>query len=283
MMVRAKSDVNYHVRAASRALCILTAFCEGSAEYTLAELSARLDLNKSTLIRLLSVLQEQEFVEQNIGTGGYRLGIKAFEIGSAYYLHQLAVDQVARPYMAALVERWDCSANLAVLDRGQIVYVGIQEPRGLLRVRWSLGARLGVHYTALGKALVCELPADQIRAIIAEHDLVAVTPRTITDYGRFADELARVRERGYAVDDEETLPGVRCVAAPIRDRTGRATAALSASGSTLQVTPELIPTLAADVMRSTAEISRRLGYRGSGSDPTDRVVAAAGSDARARA
>src|SRR5260370_36352086 len=128
----ADTDANYHVRAVSRALSILTVFCEGQAEMGLAELSTRLDLNKSTLIRLLAVLQEQEFIEQNRETGGYHLGIKAFEIGSAYYLHHLRADQVARPYMTALVSRWKCSANLAVLDRGQVVYICLFEPSDLL-------------------------------------------------------------------------------------------------------------------------------------------------------
>ena len=255
------SEANYHVRAVSRALSILTIFCEGQAELGLAELSERLDLNKSTLIRLLAVLQEQEFIEQNAETGGYHLGIKAFEIGSIYYLYHLRADQVARPYMTALVNRWNCSANLAVLDRGQIVYIGIVEPRGLLRVRSSLGARLGVHYTALGKALVSELSEDDVRHICAEHGMSAITPRTITDVALFIADLRGVRERGYSIDDEETLPGVRCVAAPIRDHTGSIVAALSASGSTLEVTPEVLPNIADDVMQAVAEISRRLGYR----------------------
>lgn len=257
----AATEANYHVRAVSRALSILTVFSEGQAELGLAELSERLDLNKSTLIRLLSVLQEQEFVEQNAETGGYHLGIKAFEIGSIYYLHHLRADQVARPYMTALVNRWNCSANLAVLDRGQIVYIGIVEPRGLLRVRSSLGARLGVHYTALGKALLSELADDAVRQICAEHSMSAITPRTITDVAIFIDDLRGVRERGYSIDDEETLPGVRCVAAPIRDHTGSIIAALSASGSTLEVTPQVLPTIADDVMHAVAEISRRLGFR----------------------
>lgn len=257
----ANADANYHVRAVSRALSVLTVFCEGQAEIGLAELSERLDLNKSTLIRLLAALQEQEFIEQNAETGAYHLGIKAFEIGSAYYLHHLHTDQVARPYMTALVNRWNCSANLAVLDRGQIVYIGLVEPQDLLRVRSSLGARLGVHHTALGKALVGELPQNEIRQICAEQGMRAVTPRTIVDVDSFIAELRGVRERGYAIDDEETLPGVRCVAAPIRDRTGAIVAALSASGSTLAVTPEVLPRLAGDVMEAVAEISRRLGFR----------------------
>lgn len=260
-MVKQSTDANYHVRAVSRALAILGAFCDGQADFTLDELSKRLDLNKSTLIRLLAVLQEEQFVEQDVETERYHLGLKAFEVGSAYYIHQLRVDQIARPYMTVLTNRWRCSANLAILDKAQIVYIGLVEPRGLLRVRSSLGARLDVHYTALGKVLVSELPARDLAALLEQQGMEAMTPHTITTVPEFIEHVRDVRERGYAFDDEEVLPGVRCVAAPIRDHSGHIVAALSVSGSSLQITPAAMDLVAADVMQATAEISRRMGYR----------------------
>lgn len=254
-----ESGENYQVRAVKRALEILSAFSPKEPEFYLSELSKKLNQNKSTTLRLLACLQSMKFLEQDKATGKYRLGIKTFEVGSVYYVTQLKVDQVAKPYMERLVDRWKLTANLAVMDQNEIVYVGIVEPHRHLRVNFSIGSRFGIHYTGLGKAMASQFSEERVDRIIRERGLVTLTPRTITSPDEFKQHLAEVRARGYAVDNEEAIPGVRCVAAPIKDYTGEAVAALSVSGSILDLTEELLPAIAADVKLAAEEISVKLG------------------------
>jgi DNA-binding IclR family transcriptional regulator len=237
---------------------VLATFSASEPTMTLARIAQKTGLHKATLVRMLRSLESLSFITQTPG-GAYELGIKVFELGSVYYVTHLRVERVARPAMERLSERWHLTANLAVLDQGQIVYIGIVEPRRALRVQFSLGSRFAVHCTGLGKALAADLPDPDLERMLAEQGLPRFTDRTIVDADAFKRHLRGVRERGYAVDDGEAIPNVRCVAAPIRDFSGRAIAAISLSGSALDVTDDVVPAIAATLQEACAEVSRSLG------------------------
>ncbi len=249
---------NYQIRAVERALEVLSAFTATEPEMSLGQLAEKTGLHKATLVRMLRCLQSQGFVRQLPG-GAYQLGIKVFQLGSVYYVTHLSVERVARPLMEQLVDRWRLTANLAVLDEGQIVYIGIVEPQRALRLQFSVGSRFSVHCTALGKALVADFTDEQIDEIIRRHGLPRQTEKTMVDPAQFKAHLRLVRERGFAIDEQEAIPNVRCVAAPIRDFRGRTVAAMSLSGSILDLTREVVPEIAADVQEACATISRTLG------------------------
>jgi len=253
----AVEHMNYQVRAVSRALRILTAFTPENHTLTLSNLSTELDLHKSTLIRLLSCLEAEGFIEKTDG-GDYRLSIKAYEIGSAYYLSRLSVAQVARSYTTKLVERWQLSANQAVLDHDEIVYIDIVEPNQPLRVKFSIGSRAEVHCTALGKVLVSEMDPSSVLAILAAKGMKRYTPKTITDPDRYLESLAAVRALGYALDQEEIIHGVRCVAAPIRGANGQIISALSLSGPTSFFVEKMTPPVVESLIEATSQISGKL-------------------------
>jgi IclR family acetate operon transcriptional repressor len=200
------------------------------------------------------------FIEQNPVSGEYRLGIKTFEIGRLYSrTRMMNIDALARPPMQRLSSTLGLSANLAIRDGDEIVYVETVEPSGSpMRLAYSAGDRFGLHHTALGKALIAFLPDEQRESLLADMDLKPLTPQTITTIEDFATELERVREQGYAVDNEESLPGLRCVSAPIWNGE-RVVAALSASGSTLRVTKERVDEIAEAVKETGREVSAQLG------------------------
>jgi DNA-binding IclR family transcriptional regulator len=200
------------------------------------------------------------FIDQNPHTGNYRLGIKTFELGSLYHrTRMLNIGSLARPLMEELTAELNLSTNLAVRDGQEIVYVETVEPAGSpMRVSYSTGDRFGVHHTALGKALIAHLSEEQLEALLAQSDLVPLTPKTIVSEDELMKELVGVRERGYAVDDEESLPGLRCVSAPVWN-TERVVAALSGSGSTLVVTKERVGEIAEKVMATAKDLSVQLG------------------------
>lgn len=225
---------------------------------TLARIAQKTGLHKATLVRMLRSLGSLSFITQT-PSGAYELGIKVFELGSVYYVTHLRIERVARPAMERLSERWNLTANLAVLDRGQIVYIGIVEPRRALRVQFSLGSRFAVHCTGLGKALAADLQDADLERMLTEQGLPRFTDRTIVDADAFKQHLRGVRERGYAVDDGEAIPNVRCVAVPIRDFSDRTIASISLSGSALDVTDDAVPLIAASLLEGCAEVSRSLG------------------------
>ncbi|MFC2037423.1 IclR family transcriptional regulator [Chloroflexota bacterium] len=262
-----RGESAYHTRAVSRALQILSSFTVRDFELSVADLHEKLGIHKSTLVRLLRCLVEEGFMEQNPETGKYRLGIKTFEIGSLYHrTHMMNIGTLAWPFMQRLAAKFNLSANLAIRDGAEIVYVEAAEPVGSpMRVAYSAGDRFGVHHTALGKAMIAFLPPDELAGLLAEIDLIPLTPRTIATVEELADELQGVRECGYAVDDEESLPGLRCVGVPVWD-SERVVAALSASGSTLTVTKERVD----EIAEATLEVARAISAQLGGGDPNPR-------------
>lgn len=255
-----RGESTYHTQAVSRALQILSSFTPRDFELTVADLHARLGIHKSTLVRLLQCMAVEGFVQQSPTSDAYRLGIKTFEVGNVYHRTRMKnIGAVANPYMQRLVSRFDLSSNLAVRDGTEIVYVETVERLGSpMRVAYSAGDRFGVHHTALGKAMIAFLPSDQFEDLLEKIELTSLTPRTINTIEGLVEELATIKERGYAVDDEESLPGLRCVGAPIWDYE-KVVAALSASGSTLVVTKERIGEIANAVLEATRAISAQLG------------------------
>jgi len=254
-----RGESTYHTRAVTRALHILTSFTVNDLELSVADLHDKLGIHKSTLVRLLKCMAEEGFIEQNPETDKYRLGIKTFEIGSLYYRSRMKhIEAIARPFMQQLVDQFSISANLAIREGREIVYIEAVEPRGSpLRVAYSTGDRFGVHHTALGKAIIAYLPSDELKDLL-KNGLSALTPRTITTVEGLVEELEKVRRRGFAVDNEESLPGLRCVGAAIWDSDG-VVASLSASGSTLTVTEERVEEIAVGVLEAADSISAQLG------------------------
>ena len=250
------------VRALGRGLSILECLA-GEGDLSLSQLSARLQLPGSTTYRLLETLRRHGFVTQSPETGLYRLGIRAFEVGGAF-LTRLRLHEVALPAMRALVDEVNETVNLAIPDGRDAVYVGQVEGHQLVRMFTQIGARTPLYCTGVGKALLAWRPEAEVQALFDGVPLRGYTPHTITQVPALLEELGRVRACGYAVDREERELGVRCVAAPIRDRTGAVAAALSVSAPSSRLSDERIVQLAPRVMAAAARISRWLGCPGGG-------------------
>ena len=249
---------NYQVRALQRALDILDAFSLGTPELTVTRLAERVGLPKSTVIRLASILVDRRYLERAPDAESLRIGVRAFEIGSIY-IQATSLEAEARPIMARLAGETGQTANLGILDRGDLVHIAIEPPDRPLRYWATIGKREDAHYTGLGKVLLAALADDQLDQHLAERELARATDRTITDPGALRAELARVRRQGYAIDDEESNLGIRCVAAPVIDRSGAAAAAISISGSKAEFADSVMPRYIAAVVRAAGDVSRRLG------------------------
>jgi DNA-binding IclR family transcriptional regulator len=188
------------VRALDRGLALLEVLAEGR-ELQLSEVARRVGLPYSTTHRLLETLARRAFVAQSRDTGLYRIGIRAFEVGSG--LTQDRLYEVAHPEMKALMEEFNETVNLAVLDGREAVFVRQVEGRHLVRMLAKPGARAALHCTAAGKALLSGLSDDEIAGLLGTEPLAAYTGNTRTSVADVVAEVRRVRARGYALDREE--------------------------------------------------------------------------------
>ncbi|MBI2939717.1 MAG: IclR family transcriptional regulator [Chloroflexi bacterium] len=251
----------YAVQALDRAIDILEAFRTGDEDLGVAEVAARVDLHRATIHRLLSSLTSRGLVAQDLRTGKYRLGLKLFELGSRVGA-ALDVKRIATPYLANLVSRGGETAHLVILDGRHIVFVDKAETPNPFRMVSVVGGRLPAHCSGAGKALLARLPDDELRALLASRPLEQQTPHSIADPELMFAHLRTVRQQGYAIDDQETQAGLRCVGTVVVDHRGQAVAGLSVSGPIARVTDERIPFFV-DLLLTTAEqLSRALGYRG---------------------
>jgi IclR family acetate operon transcriptional repressor len=255
----AARNPQYQVRALERALDILAVFSLEQPERTLSELAAAAELAPSTALRLLSILERYSYVERSDDTDRYRIGVGLFERGSIY-IQTTTLEAQAREPLADLAAASNQTASLAVLDGNMIVHISVVQPERAIRYYAPVGQREMAHCTGLGKALLAGLPDDRLDDLYADEDLPRRTPNTIPTRDALRTQLEKVRSAGYAVDDEEGVEGLRCVAAPVLDDRNRVVAAVSASGAAGEFSDITIPRIA-DAVRATARmISRRLGY-----------------------
>ncbi|MCC6674538.1 MAG: IclR family transcriptional regulator [Thermomicrobiales bacterium] len=264
----------YQVRALERALDVLDAFTIGEPELSFTELTARTGLSKGTAVRLLAVLERRGFLERSNETERYRIGVRAFEVGSIY-IQTLALEREAHRYLDALVEECHQTANLGMLDHGEIVHLLVVPSRRPIHYSVQSGQRDDAHCTGLGKALLAGLSASELDALIADRGLPRHTERTITTTDELRAELATVRARGYAIDEEESVPGLTCIAAPIYDDRGSAAGAVSVSGQSSEFAEPNRTAYANAVLRTANEISRRLGAAVHDEPPADAIRAEA--------
>lgn len=234
------------------------AFSENEYEMGISALAARLGLAKSTVHRLATTLVEYDILEQNRETGKYRLGLALFELGTLVR-RKMDVMSEAQAQIHALADLSGETVQLAILDHLSVLYIRIRESRQAVRMSTGLGSRAPAHCTSVGKALLAHQAPEVIQQVI-DNGLPRHTPNTITEGPRLLEELASIRQKGYAIDDEEIESGLRCVAAPIRDHSGRVVAAISVAAPVQRMTKKNLQTTVPSVVAAADAISRRLGY-----------------------
>jgi DNA-binding IclR family transcriptional regulator len=234
------------------------AFSETEYEMGISALASRLGLAKSTVHRLATTLVEYDILEQNRETGKYRLGLALFELGTLVR-RKMDTASESRAQMYSLAEMTGETVQLAVFDHLSVLYIRILESRQAVRMSTIAGSRAPAHCTSVGKVLLSHQPAEVVRQV-TEQGLKRFTTNTITEPGVLAEELAAIRAKGYAIDDEEIEVGLRCVAAPIRNHTGRVIAAISVAAPVQRMTKKNVQTTAPTVVAAADAISRRLGF-----------------------
>ncbi|MGC8229553.1 IclR family transcriptional regulator [Pseudobacillus badius] len=252
---------NNVVKSVARALDIIELVGQSKQGLGVTEISKQMDINKSSVFRILATLSQYGYIEQHETTGKYKLGYMFLDISSKL-LDSLDVRAEAQPILQELEEETNEVVHLVVYDQGEVVYIEKLDGNEALRMHSKVGKRAPVHCTSVGKAILSHLPAADVLTIIERKGLPAHTPYTIVEKEVFVQELSRVKANGYALDLEENEAGIRCIAAPVFDHTGKVAAAVSISGPTLRMTDERLRSLSGRMIQAGKAISKRLGYSG---------------------
>jgi DNA-binding IclR family transcriptional regulator len=240
----------------STGLDILEVLAAASDGLGVTELADRLGSDKGNVHRLLKVLQERGYVEQSEDTRRYFASVQLVALAGRL-LRSPDLLEVARPVLHDVRERTGESVHLAKRNRTGGVYIAQERAAGRVGVETEIGSQPILHATATGKALLAA-SRDRLASLVPG-PLPAFTPRTITDTHRLRLDLEQVVERGYAVDDEELILGVRCVAAPIFDMYGSTVGCVGLSGPAMRVTVEQLPHLGAVIREAAGRITAGIG------------------------
>src|SRR5579864_1808159 len=200
--------------AVERALSVLEAVAERSGGLSNADISRRLKIPKSSASYILRALVKNGYLRRDRENARYHLGLKVVGL-SHRALAGLDIREISEPILRQLVDTSQLTAHLAVLDNEEAVYIAKVDSPGFVKMNTWVGRRMQLNSTSVGKALIAYLAADEVSAILQRSGLNKRTPQTITVASRLMRDLEKVRELGYAIDDEENSPGVRCVAAPV--------------------------------------------------------------------
>jgi IclR family acetate operon transcriptional repressor len=244
-----------------KALAVLRALSSPDQPRRLADIATRTGINKTTAHRILQILAAEGYAVTN-GDGAYALGPALLALaGSA--LADRDVGTVARPILENLQRQTGHSVHFAVRSGTVAVYLAKIESQEPYQMGSRVGMQIALHCTAIGKAILSELPEEEVRAVIsATSPLIRHTASTIVEPDRLVEALAAVHEAGFAVDEEENERNVRCVGAAVRDRHGTAIGGVSVSGLTFTLKDDDVALLGPLVMAAAGRISAALGMPG---------------------
>ncbi|MQY21129.1 IclR family transcriptional regulator [Nocardia macrotermitis] len=240
-----------------RALTILTEL--GDDPKTLDQLAARLEVHKSTVLRLLQTMEADRFVTHD-ATHRYTLGSRLFELAN-HALERRDVRTLGRPHLEALNADTGQTVHLATYESGEAIYIDKLDATQSMRMYSRVGRPAPLHCTAVGKVLVAAHPCTQWRAIAERIDYHPFTERTIRTPEQYLTELDHVAAQGFAEDHEEHESFVNCVAVPVRDGTGAVVAALSVSVPDVLLDHAQVLALLPRIRATAEAVSAELGWR----------------------
>lgn len=245
------------VQALDRGLGLLALLAEQD-ELTLTEIGLEAGMAPTTAYRLLVTLQQRGMVTFDDDAQTWSIGVEAFRVGSAF-LRRTNYLEAGRPVMRRLMEASGETSNMAVQEGGDVVFVSQVETHQPIRAFFRPGTRGHMHASGIGKALLAERPEADVRAIIEDKGLPGFTPTTLTHAEALFEDLRRTRERGWAVDDEESTTGMRCLAAPVFNEYGEAVAGISISGLAARMADGLLADLGPLVRQAADDVTDAIG------------------------
>lgn len=247
------------IQSIERAFEIIEALAVEPKGLSITQLSQRLSLHKTTVHRILQTLLTKGYVQKDMQSMRYKLGVKFVEI-SSLYLNSIELRTEAHPFLCELVAMLNVTVHLAVLEGCDVIYIDKVEQVSSIRLYSSIGKRVPAYCTALGKMMLSKFSDEEVKMMLLAVPLTPFTKNTITDVEKLVEEIRVARAKGYAVDNEELQEGIRCIAAPIYDYRSEMIAAISVSAPASVLPPHKDEENAQKVIQTAKKISQRLGY-----------------------
>jgi len=248
------------IQSLDRGLLLLEIISQADEPMGLPELAEMLEVDRSTIHRLLGTLLQRNYVMQDPVSKRYTVGYKIVEL-SRRAIDGYSLRSAAKPFLKKLTRITSESSNLCVVAGDHAVCIDYEASPSPLAVSNDIGIEFMYQVTAGGKVLLAYMPEPKQESLIEQIEFKEFTPRSITTREQLVENLKQIREDGYAVDDEEHYIGVRCIAAPIRDYTSKVVATISISGPSTRITLDKSEEIAQTVIDVANEISRALGYQ----------------------
>lgn len=245
------------VQALDRGLHLLTLISQ-RGRCTLTELSMTADMAPSTVHRMLETLRQHGLVAFEEPGQTWSIGVEAFRIGSAF-AKRADYLEAGRAQMRRLTDVTGETANIAIEENGDVIYVSQVDTHEPIRAFFPPGTRGHMHASGIGKALLSRMSRGATEHILGERGLPMFTPHTIIDAERLFEELKEIRGRGWAIDDEERHAGMRCLAAPIFNEFGEAIAGISISGPIVRMSDDKLTELGPVVLDSARQVTAMIG------------------------
>ncbi|MDR2909518.1 MAG: IclR family transcriptional regulator [Oscillospiraceae bacterium] len=247
--------------SSDKLLSILEIMAEQPEPLRLYDIARLCGMNASTVLRFLSALEMRNYVAQDMDTGRYFLTFKICALAQSMSASHAGIRSVAMPFLRSVSHVFSESCNLAIENDLSIMYVEVVSgPQKTLMSMQRIGNIAPMHCTGVGKLILTDYSTAELDRLLAVKKLTGYTQNTITARPVLLRELSKVKAAGYAFDNEECEVGARCVAAPIRDYTGRIIAGLSVSGPTARMTDRHIRECLPCLLDSAGQISLRLGW-----------------------
>ena len=250
---------NKIIQSLDRGLFLLDTIAESHEDMSLKELKDRLDIDKSSIFRLLATLVNKGYVEQDSLTRRYKLGLKILALSNSLY-SRLRMSEQTRPYLKELASETGETSHLALCSNYESVLIDQEIGSELVSVNTQLGRREPLHATALGKVLLASFSKEEFETFISSNGIATYTPNTKTDKAALKKEIEKVRKAGFAIDDEEYKNGIRCIASPVHDSKGLTIAAIGISGPKERIPKSRIGELAKIVRMTAEKVSAKLGF-----------------------
>lgn len=251
------SKKDYYIKSVIKSLNILNLFSDSRYELSISEINKELGLGLSTTYRLLGTLKYKNYIEQNPQNLKYKLGSEFLNKAFLVSDNEANVIKKSIPYLENLRDFTKESVSLAILDGRDIVYIAKEDSYEYLRTNIKIGKKLPAYNTALGKILLAYLPPEQFNRLFKLNKDKNFINNNYSDLNisEFKQYLEKIKEEGIAFDDEECVPGIRCLAAPIKDIDGEVSTAISISGPTIRFTLEKIDLWKRELIKAAKKIS----------------------------
>lgn len=258
-MARVSGETGYQgIQSVSRAMSILELFSDKRPSLSVSEVAEITGLNRATCYRFCQTLRQLGYLEE-LGDRRFRPGLKAVSLAHSA-LSSRELPELAAPYLSRLCTEINETVNMGLLDDTEVVYVARVLSDHLISLRLYVGSRLPAYASSLGRAILAFLPEEQAEDVIDRSELMPLTTHTIVDRKRLLAELGVIRERGYALNDQEIANGLRGVAAPVLTESGTPLAAINISiPHPLKGAAEIEDNLAPKVMATAREIGLLAG------------------------